>query len=839
MRFTPNAVDCAVSWEPRREVTYQTLVEVPLDDGTATRDSLESFTESLPATTSEEVRKGLPEKVADRYERRDLLGKGGMGEVWRVWDVVLERPVALKVVHGSPSPRTWQRFEEEARVTARLQHPGIVPVHDFGRLEDGRLWFTMKVVQGRTLGDLIQEAHKDWRLGRQGAWTFRRLLEGFRRVCETVAYAHARGVVHRDLKPSNIMFGAYGEISVLDWGIAKVLGSADEDEGLEARETQLTQVGAVSGTPNYMSPEQAQGRSSEVGPEADVYALGASLYDLLADRPPRVAKHVRQLLMQTAIGNPPIQPPSVHRTGAPVDEALDALVLAALVTDEEERTLTAAQLAKELADWLDGARKRERALELVAEADQSLAEAVQAREDATQLEEQAGAALEGVAENAPIEDKLPGWELEDAAETARLHAEERSTHALLTLRAALSHAPNLSEAHERLANLYADAHRRAEADGDDARARTAAAELAQHDRDGRFADYLAGTGRLTLVTEVPARARLFRFVEQERRLQPVFERDLGTTPLREVPLPMGSYLIELEAPGRAPVKYPVWIRRQEHWDGIAPGESEPRPIPMPAADELGPDDVYVPPGWCWIGEDEFAHTLPLTRVWCEAFVIKRFPVTIGEYVDFLNAVLEEQGEAAAMELVPRAGGHVIYERDDADRFVGLAAGLPGLEELPRRLDLPATAVSWEQAMGYLAWSEAGAWRLPTQSEWQRAARGSDQRDYPWGSRFEPSWCNMRRSHTAPTILAVGTFPSDVSVFGVRGMAGNVADWSGDTTLDALQGATGFVRATSESTHFAVGGCCSTGIKQTKLAQRTRYQPRTMMFTIGFRMARSL
>ena len=115
---------------------------------------------------------GFPSRIGDRYERVELLGRGGMGEVWRVHDGRLDRTVACKVLHATVSQAAWVRFEEEARVSAQLQHPGIIPVHDVGRLEDGRLWFTMKEVQGRTLQDLITQVHRDWRLGREGPWTF-------------------------------------------------------------------------------------------------------------------------------------------------------------------------------------------------------------------------------------------------------------------------------------------------------------------------------------------------------------------------------------------------------------------------------------------------------------------------------------------------------------------------------------------------------------------------------------------------------------------------------------------------------------------------------------------
>ncbi|MCA9489694.1 MAG: serine/threonine protein kinase, partial [Myxococcales bacterium] len=148
----------------------------------------------------------LPEVVAGRYERTGLLGRGGMGSVWRAEDRVLKRPVALKIVQrGLVRPVVLSRFDEEVRITAQLQHPAIIPVHDYGMLPDGRPWFVMQVVRGKTLEQAMIGMHHALRLGREVSehgFTMRRLLEAFLRACEAVAYAHARGVVHRDLKPS-------------------------------------------------------------------------------------------------------------------------------------------------------------------------------------------------------------------------------------------------------------------------------------------------------------------------------------------------------------------------------------------------------------------------------------------------------------------------------------------------------------------------------------------------------------------------------------------------------------------------------------------------------------
>ncbi|MCA9541007.1 MAG: serine/threonine protein kinase, partial [Myxococcales bacterium] len=171
----------------------------------------------------------------DRYEVQDEIGRGGMGEVRRVYDALLDRTVAMKVL-GLPildNPIARARFAREAGITAGLQHPGIVPVHDRGELPDGRLWYTMREVLGRTLADVIADVHRvsgdhAWRDTPDG-WNLRRLIETLLRVCEAMAYAHREGIVHRDLKPQNVMVGAFGEVQVMDWGLARLMQVFDHE----------------------------------------------------------------------------------------------------------------------------------------------------------------------------------------------------------------------------------------------------------------------------------------------------------------------------------------------------------------------------------------------------------------------------------------------------------------------------------------------------------------------------------------------------------------------------------------------------------------------------------
>jgi len=238
-----------------------------------------------------------PDLSATPYDLRDVLGRGGMGTVYLAWDRALAREVALKVLNVEAAPDLGVRLLREARTLARLEHPGIVPVHDVGTLPDGRVFYVMKRVRGTRLDDAVSAMP-----------SLAERLGVFERICEAVAFAHAHGVVHRDLKPENVMLGEFGETLVLDWGAAKVLSDGEESGPPDdiAAGAPNTGHGMVIGTPGYMAPEQARGDSAGVDARADVYALGVMLGMMIesAESDERVPRRVRAIAARATAGEP-------------------------------------------------------------------------------------------------------------------------------------------------------------------------------------------------------------------------------------------------------------------------------------------------------------------------------------------------------------------------------------------------------------------------------------------------------------------------------------------------------------------------------------------------------
>jgi serine/threonine-protein kinase len=308
---------------------------------------------------------GRPSASGLRFHIVRPHARGGLGEVFLATDAELNRTVALKRLREqhADNPRTRARFLVEAEITGRLEHPGIVPVYGLGTYADGRPFYAMRFIRGVSLKDAIRRFHEVNREpGRdpaQRSLELRQLLGRFIDVCDAMEYAHSRGVLHRDLKPDNILLGKYGETLVVDWGLAKALGQlgtnpssgADDDEALRLSSGGHlieTVVGSILGTPGFMSPEQATGDLSRLGPAIDVYSLGATLYCLLTGQAPFRGTDASRLLVSVGRGEFP--PP--RAINAEVPAPLEAICLKAMALAPGERYPTPRLLAQDIERWL-------------------------------------------------------------------------------------------------------------------------------------------------------------------------------------------------------------------------------------------------------------------------------------------------------------------------------------------------------------------------------------------------------------------------------------------------------------------------------------------------------
>ena len=698
-----------------------------------------------------------PGEAFGRFVIREELGRGGMGIVYRALDQDLDREVALKLlaIDVSDRSRDLQRFRREAALASKLRHPRIVGVYSFGEV-DGWPFFTMPLVEGRSLKDQLKQS---------GRFEPRRAAELVRKAARTIDAAHQQRVVHRDLKPANVLLDAEGGPLILDFGLAKDLGTGPD----------LTRTGEVLGTPCYMSPEQA--RAEVTDHRVDVYALGTILYELVTGRVPYEGETAGEVLHKILTSDAP--PPRQHAPELPYE--LETVILKAMHREARARYQTAGDLAEDLARFLDDTpvvakrpgwtaklkryvRNHRSAsvmfvLLLLTVAGGLLA--YQRGADRLAARNTSEAALEDLAQARRNERRGDAEAAARAYLTAFLRAEE-----------AYADLPTDDDVRGRFLEVLTDRAQFAERQGNWTLAEELYARLFRHTDSEAAADALRrARGRAEVVVHGLREADALSFVRWDRHtgeLDPEGRREATPGDAVTVELRAGTWVAEYR-PAQRPqqrVRYVLALGRGER-QALTVADPGPAPAGM----------LYLPPtrfvqGTAEGDPDERPRVVEAGPVW-----IDRTEVTVGAYRAFLAAV-EAEGHAVCGPVCP---AWALGRLSPLGEHVAL---LSGYDHRPPRFPArahdaqaearPVTGVTWYDASAFAHW--AGK-RLPTEAEWELAAGVVDGRRYPWGDRWEIGRANFHRDDMAP----VESYPADQSPYGVIGLAGNADEWCRDAT----------------------------------------------------------
>jgi serine/threonine-protein kinase len=460
----------------------QAIASAPVD--AATHRALTAL--PLPAGVSEAVAAMTPrpDGADGRYILGEEIGRGGLGRVLEARDAPLDREVAVKLVGSGGSTSDMERFAREARLTAQLDHPNIIPVHDFGELRgpegDKHFFISMKRIRGRDLGSILDGLERgDPALA--SAWSRPRLLRIFQDACLAVAYAHSKGILHRDLKPTNLMIGDFGETYVVDWGLARRKGTAEEPRdsvpgapGLPGGGGPgLTMEGELIGTPGYMPPEQAEGRLSEVDERSDVYSLGAILYEMLTFRPPYSGESYEEVFEKSL--REPVPPPAARVAALPplaarppVPKELEAICMKALSREKPARHSSALELHHDVQLYLEGVKERDRleqeARDLVGSATRELDRYLHLGREIEDLRARASELERRQATARTIEERKPYWEAAQKLNELEVKRADAFSRSQSDFSYALARKPGMATAKDGLSRLheakFLDAERR-------------------------------------------------------------------------------------------------------------------------------------------------------------------------------------------------------------------------------------------------------------------------------------------------------------------------------------------------------------------------------------------
>jgi formylglycine-generating enzyme required for sulfatase activity len=732
-----------------------------------------------------------------KYELRAEIGRGGMGTVYRGYDPTLGRPVAIKVL---ASHLVWksefvERFVREAQAAARIKHPNIVTIYDVGE-QDGLYYFVMEYLEGRPLNQFIRE---------RGQFPADEILPILNQLANALDHAHGHGLVHRDVKPANVMIDRRGHVTLTDFGLVRA-----------AQETRLTATGAMMGTPKYMSPEQVAGDTA--GPPADLYSLAMIAYEMLAGTPPFDDDSTPAILYKQ-VHEPP---PSIHTHCPGLPSATEDVLSRALAKDPTERFESCEAMVNALAEALTGGvqaqlAREQQASQLAVLYDQAQ-EALSHRQWALAL---------GLCGQIMAQDPTYG-QIGSLFEQAN---------------AGLAHQKVWESKQAELSGLY---------------------DKAMEQKDAK-----AWEQAIALLTHVVERSQEHTFRDAPRQLaqaqaayeQVKAERIAQINTLREDSLATAAHLVKLLKewrqlePDNASVTsaYHALQELMQPWAASAeasPVETKvmpktPTPTPMPAAETpppphqrtrlpFEPEMIFVPAGEFLMGSSDddpqaSDDEKPRHPVNLNAFWIGRYPVTNAQYKAFVEATGYPPPENWLKGTLRK---QVVFPEKEQDH--------------------PVVYVSWQDAMAYCEWLSqmtGQAYRLPSEAEMEKAARGSDGRRYPWGDQAPTDQrCNFGKSvgnttpvgtYSTPTGGRFKTVEGGDSPFGCGDMAGNVWEWTNSLFKPyPYDPNDGRENPSIDENRVLRGGAWVSSPDAVRSAMRLDDKPTSRYYTGGFRCARS-
>ena len=768
------------------------------------------------------------DKSINRYTHIKTIGLGGVGAVLSAYEPELNREVAIKILRPAFRSKvdSLKRFVREARATAHIEHPNIVPVHKLGVFSDNGVFFSMKKVDGRNLRSVIRKLSEGDRKFLK-KYTLRQLLQIFVAIGNGVAYAHSRGVIHRDLKPANIMLGDYGEVMVMDWGLVKY--HAEKDDSREEWHAELdpdfstidhvnamnTIVGSVSGTPAYMAPEQASGRNKDVDEQTDIYSLGAILYSILTweTAPFESPMTTNQVLNSVISGS--FKRPRKRAPKRKISRELEAVCLKAMARKKKNRYKSAEQLVRDIKDYLEGysvaaykatwvrrffktIRRRplipsvtivafftflgvlgvlhfenqSRLSNLKNFAEYSIEQGDGFHLSALKAYRKLQAEYKGPAGEASYQNinKLLAdfnrYKLEfnsnyNVATQFLFQAEdlgggnqEINKELLKVLRQQLKFSlltGNYEETKGLVKQLRLRRHK-------------VFAEIISSDKEiyEQIKLIIRDQG-IIKVNSVPSGIKVYYEALKDEGSAKVEKKKvfLGQTPF-EAKLSAGSYLLFPEGENINKIKYPVQVML---------GQTNPVQIRIP--DGVPKGMSYVPEGYFYAGASKSLKQL--SRVFLPSYFISSHEVTIGQYLEFwksLKSPLDKKHYQA----------RYLFSNGDFEYLKIWDENAKLRKEFKK--DMPIIGINGQAAEAYCSWlskKRGVLLRLPTNLEWEKAARGVDGRIFAWGNSHDAEaalcWDNQAARKKYPIAAPVCSFPKDKSIYGVCDLVGNVREFT--------------------------------------------------------------